>query len=124
MFWRAESVVRSTARSHRHNALMHPNVEQSRQAIAQLCESFAVRRLDLFGSASQGKLDARDFDFVVELIPNQPASQARRCIALAEGLEALLGKPVDLVTQRSIRNPYFSRAIQAQREAVYERAQQ
>ena len=108
----------------RHNAQLNPNIVQSRHAIAQLCENLAVRRLDLFGSAGQGKLDARDFDFVVELIPNQPASQARRCIALAEGLEALLGKPVDLVTQRSIRSPHFAQAIQAQREAVYERAQQ
>ena len=101
---------------------MHPNIAQSQQAIAQLCETLAVRRLDLFGSATQNKTDARDFDFVVELVPNQPASQARRCIALAEGLETLLGRRVDLVTQRSIRNPYFSRAIQGQRVAVYERA--
>ena len=101
---------------------MHPNVTQSRPAIAQLCENLAVRRLDLFGSASQGKLDARDFDFVVELLPNQPASQARRCIALADGLETLLGKPVDLVTQRSIRNPYLAQAVDRQRISVYERA--
>ena len=103
---------------------MHPNIARSQQAIAKLCETLAVRRLDLFGSAGQNKLDARDFDFVVELVPNQPASQARRCIALAEGLEMLLGKPVDLVTQRSIRNPYFAQAVQVQSVPVYERAQQ
>ena len=102
---------------------MHSHVAHSRPAIAQLCEKLAVRRLDLFGSASRGGVEAHDFDFIVELFPNQPASQARRCIALAEGLEALLGKPVDLVTQRSIRNPYFAQAIQGQRVPVYERAQ-
>ena len=101
---------------------MHISISQSRQAITQLCENLAVRRLDLFGSASQAGVEAHDFDFIVELFPNQPTSQARRCIALAEGLEALLGKPVDLVTQRSIRNPYFAEAVQGQRMPVYERA--
>ena len=101
---------------------MHISISQSRQAITQLCENLAVRRLDLFGSASQTGVEAHDFDFIVELFPNQPASQARRCIALAEGLETLLGKPVDLVTQRSIRNPYFAQAVRGQRVPVYERA--
>ncbi len=100
---------------------MHPRVGQSRQAIAQLCEQLAVDRLDLFGSASLGKLDVGDFDFVVELLPNEHASRARRCIALAEGLKVLLGKPVDLVTQQSIRNPYFARAVDQQRISIYER---
>ena len=121
MCWRVKSLAQSTVRTHRHNEQMHPNVVQSRPAIAQLCENLAVQRLDLFGSASQGRLDAGDFDFVVELLPNQPASQARRCIALADGLEALLGKPVDLITQRSIRNPYFAQAVDRQRVSVYER---
>jgi uncharacterized protein len=101
---------------------MHPRVTQSRQAISQLCDQLAVARLDLFGSASQGKLDVGDFDFFVELLPSEQASQARRYVALAEGLEALLGKPVDLVTPRSVRNPFFARALEQQRVAVYERA--
>ena len=107
---------------HRHSQPMHPNIAQLQQAIAQLCETLAVRRLALFGSASQGKHDAHDFDFVVELVPNQSASQARRCIALTEELETLLGKPVALVTQRSIRNPYFAQAVDRQRVQVYDGA--
>ena len=101
---------------------MRSTVVQSRPAIVKLCKNFAVRRLDLFGSASKGSVEVHGFDFVVELLPNQPESQARRCIALAEGLETLLGKPVDLITQRSIRNPYFAQAVQVQRVPVYERA--
>ena len=101
---------------------MHPDILLTHSAISQLCANLAVRRPDLFGSASQSGIGVRDFDFIVELFPDQPTSQARRCIALAEGLETLLGKPVDLVTQRSIRNPYFAQAIHGQRMPVYERA--
>jgi predicted nucleotidyltransferase len=49
-------------------------------------------------------------------------SQARRVIALADRLEALLGKPVDILSSRAIRNPYFAQAVQRQRVALYDRA--
>jgi hypothetical protein len=47
-------------------------------------------------------------DFLVELDVQAPGSPAKRWIALAEGLEKLLGRHVDLVNPRYIRNPYFS----------------
>jgi uncharacterized protein len=40
---------------------------------------------------------------------------------LAEGLEALFGRKVDLVTERSIRNPYFRKTVEASRLVIYNR---
>ena len=47
------------------------------------------------------------------------ASYADRYLDLADGLEQLFGRHVDLVTAQSIRNPYFRREIEATRELVY-----
>ena len=40
---------------------------------------------------------------------------------LAELLEKLLGRPVDLVNPRYIRNPYFLQAVNQSRTVVYDR---
>jgi uncharacterized protein len=39
---------------------------------------------------------------------------------LADELERLLQRRVDLVTERSVRNPYFRQVIEATRQPVYE----
>ena len=46
---------------------------------------------------------------------------ADRYLGLAEALAALLGRSVELVTERSIRNPYLRRAVDATRQPLYER---
>jgi hypothetical protein len=39
--------------------------------------------------------------------------------ALKEGLEQILGRPVDVVTATSIRNPYFRDQVMRTRELLY-----
>jgi hypothetical protein len=98
-------------------------LDDHRPAIADLCRRFGVLRLDLFGSAATGRFvpGQSDFDFLVELDPAQPGSRAQRLIGLAEALEALLGRPVDLVNPRYIRNPYFAAEVERTRAPVYAR---
>jgi uncharacterized protein len=104
-----------------YHEVMHPLIEQSRVGINQLCQQFAVQRLELFGSATETNGEVGDFDFIVQMAAHE-TSQARRVIALADRLEALLGKPVDILSSRAIRNPYFAQAVQRQRVALYDRA--
>jgi uncharacterized protein len=101
---------------------MHSKIEAAKNEIAQLCQRFGVSRLELFGSAAEDRSNVRDFDFIVELTANAQTSKARRYLALADELEALLGKPVDLLSSASIRNPYFVKSVQRQRIPIYERA--
>ena len=91
------------------------------EAIQQLCRTFGVRRLDVFGSAVSDAFDPKtsDVDFIVDLGEYTPGT-ADRYLDLADALEALLGRPVDLVTEPSIRNPYFRQSVDAQRANVYE----
>ena len=98
-------------------------VEQSKPAVAELCRRFRVRRLYLFGSAAAARFDpkASDLDFLVEISDRRPtATYADRYLGLAEALERLFGRRVDLVTEQSIRNPYLQREVEATRQLVYE----
>ena len=100
---------------------MIPIVANNRQAIADLCRSYGVYKLDLFGSATTEAFDPQssDLDFVVNFWDRSPG-YANRYLALAEALEVLLGRDVDLVTEASLQSPYIRRRIDAQRENIFE----
>lgn len=99
-------------------------VEQVRSRfveIRHLCERHHVRRLWLFGSATDGGFDPRrsDFDFLVQYAPGHEDTAWDDYWGLREGLESLLGRRVDLVDRDAMRNPYVIRSVEASREIIY-----
>lgn len=94
---------------------------ERRDEIAQLCRRHRVTRLEVFGSAASGNFDPEtsDLDFLVEFLPLGPGERADAYFGLLEDLRDLLGRPVDLVMTRAIRNPYFRQAIEQTREVLY-----
>ena len=102
---------------------MHVSLARQLPDIAALCERYGVAHLELFGSATgpNFKPESSDFDFLVELDPGAQGSLARRWTELADALEKLLGRPVDLVNPRYIRNPYFLQAVNDSRTVLYDR---
>ena len=99
---------------------MNGVIEQHRDAIRALCQQYGVRRLDLFGSAATGAFDAAtsDLDFVAEFADTRSPGYADRYLGFAEALETLFGRPVDVITERSIRNPYFRQSVEASRQPI------
>ena len=98
-------------------------IDAHRNEVAALCRRHGARRLDVFGSAVRSDFDrlTSDLDFVVELDDLPPALYAECYFALKEGLEALFGRDVDLITHHSLTNPHFRRRIDAERRTVYAR---
>ena len=95
--------------------------ESKRGALAAVCEKHGVAPLDLFGSCTTDEwspIDS-DLDFVVAFRPDTNRGIAGRYLGLAENLEALFGRAVDLITPASIRNPYFRQRVDATRSRVY-----
>jgi predicted nucleotidyltransferase len=90
--------------------------------IAALCRQYGVRRLDLFGSATTNAFDPEtsDLDFVATFADTDGPGYADRYLDFADALEALFGRPVDVVIDRSIRNPHFRQAVEATRQPLYD----
>ena len=97
-------------------------VDKHLNDIAALCRQYGVRRLDLFGSAAAGAFDpaTSDLDFVATFADTGAPNYAERYLDFADALEALFGRPVDVVIDRSIRNPRFRQAVDATRQPVYD----
>ena len=104
---------------------MHHLIEQHRAEIAELCRGYAVRRLDVFGSAAREEdFDpARsDADFLVEFERESGLPPLEQFFGFAEALEQLLGRPVDLLERSALeasRNYIRRRNILAVTEPVY-----
>ena len=98
-------------------------IEQYRDQVIALCRRTGARRLDVFGSAVRSDFDpaTSDLDFLVEFDDLPPVKYADAYFALQESLEALFGRPVDLITEASLENPYFRERVQAERQPVYAR---
>lgn len=100
---------------------MIPEIEQHRAELETLCRRFGVRRLELFGSAATDAFHfgRSDLDFLVEFAPPLGPGYADRYFGLLEALEALFGRPVDLVVASAIKNPYFRESVEKTRELLY-----
>ena len=101
---------------------MIPAVEERADELERLCLIYGVRRLDLFGSASTGLYDPdeSDLDFLVEFQPAALNAYADTYFGLLEALGRLFGRPVDLVVESAIKNPYFLQAVEQTRTPIYE----
>jgi predicted nucleotidyltransferase len=98
---------------------LHALIDQHRAEIALLCRRLGVRRLEVFGSAARGDdfdADTSDADFLVEFEPHSPLQQF---FGLADALERLVGRRVDLVEKGAIRNPFILASIERSHEVVY-----
>ena len=101
---------------------MIPAVEERADELRRLCLNYGVQRLDLFGSASAGPYDGdeSDLDFLVEFQPAALSAYADAYFGLLEALGRLFGRPVDLVVESAIRNPYFLRSVEQTRTTIFE----
>ena len=99
---------------------MHPSLDSKREAVSELCRRSGVKRLEVFGSATREDFDEAhsDIDFLVEFDESVPKTLSI-FFDLKDALEAVFGRPVDLVTPSVIRNPYILAAIHREKQHLY-----
>ena len=76
----------------------------------------------MFGSAANGNFDEEksDIDFLVEFNNLDSPGILKRYLSLAESLEGLFDRKVDLVTVDGIaKNPRFQANVEEEKEVVY-----
>ena len=101
---------------------MIPEVADKLNDLELLCRRSGVHRLELFGSAATGafRTEDSDLDLLVEFEPDAlGAGYADRYFDLLESLEKLFGRPVDLVVDSAIRNPFFRESVNKTRALLY-----
>lgn len=89
-------------------------------AIRSACERFGVERLRVFGSVLTDQFDPEtsDIDFLVTFQPERH-NLFHDYFDLKFELERVVGREIDLVMERSVKNPFFKAAAFESAQDVY-----
>jgi predicted nucleotidyltransferase len=100
---------------------MRQFIKDSQAEIAELCRAHHVRRLSVFGSAVREDFDPSrsDVDLLVEFEPIGADQYFDNKSVLRDRLVAMFARKVDLLTWKSIRNPYLLGEVEATHELLY-----
>lgn len=88
--------------------------------INELCKKHKVKSLYAFGSVLTERFnDKSDIDFVVDFEKIPVNDYADNYFDLKFSLEDTLMRPVDLLEEKAIKNPYFKQNINQHKQLVY-----
>ena len=87
--------------------------------IIEICRKLKVKRLDLVGSASRKDFNPKhsDIDLLVEFEGSDHLFD--RYFQLKADLEQGLGRHVDLIQNKAVKNPYVRKALEKDRMPIY-----
>ena len=88
--------------------------------IIKLYKTHKVKSLYAFGSVlSDDFNNESDIDLIVDFSKMDVEDYADNYFDFKFALEKLLERPVDLLEEKAINNPYFRRAVNEQRKFIY-----
>jgi len=98
------------------------HIDIPHEAIAAFCRRWEIAELALFGSVLRDDFGAdSDVDVLVTFAPDA-GTTLFDMVDMQEELQAILGRPVDLLSRRGVeqsRNPFRRKAILSSAETVY-----
>jgi len=99
---------------------VHETLAVDPDIVARVCRSRGVRRLTVFGSAVTDRFDEdnSDIDLLVEFDAGIPDA-FDAYFGLAEDLERIFGREVDLLMLTAATNPYFRSHAYADAKDLY-----
>ena len=95
---------------------LHPYLPE----IAKLCEAHKVKRLYAFGSILTDDFNAEsDVDLIVDFASIDLLEYADNYFEFKFSLQDMFQRPIDLLEEQAINNPYFKKSIAKKRTLVY-----
>lgn len=95
-------------------------IELNMDKIKILCAKHKVNKLFVFGSVLKDTFtNESDIDFVVDFEKLDLSDYADNYFDLKDQLESIFNRPVDLLEEKGIRNPYFRKQIENEKHLIY-----
>ena len=88
--------------------------------INELCATHKVRSLYAFGSVLNSNFNINsDIDLIVDFMDVDVNDYADNYFDFKFSLQDIFKRPVDLLEEQAIKNPYFRQAVDQTKELVY-----
>jgi len=102
--------------------MLHPSFQPFLPQLKQVLSKYKVKNAYVFGSVVTDKFNQdSDIDFVVDFIDySNPLEVGQSIWDLEEELETITARKIDLLTGRSLKNPYFIEELNNTKQLVYE----
>ena len=95
-------------------------IESNINKIREICKKYNVNKLFVFGSVLTNKFSKNsDIDFVVDFGKVDLYDYADNYFNLKKSLENLLQRPVDLLENNAIKNPFLRLSIDSSKQIIY-----
>jgi predicted nucleotidyltransferase len=101
---------------------MQQILEKQKKELVAICQALNIQRLYAFGSVVSGKFrEDSDIDFLISFSENLTVEEyTRNYFALHYQLRELFGREIDIVTERTLSNPYLIESINVTKQLIYE----
>ncbi len=101
---------------------MQEEIKNKIEEVKRLCSTLGVNRLYVFGSATTKDFNENsDVDFLISFDENLTIEEyTNNFFLLHEELNKLFGRHIDLVTERTLSNPYFIKSVNETKQLIYE----
>src|SRR5690606_3752546 len=98
------------------------SIEAKPDEFVALCRTHDVDALYAFGSSTNDKFNEAnsDIDLLVELKTEDPIERGEKLMDLWEKLEMFFQRKVDLLTNKSLKNPILRKSIDASKILIYD----
>jgi len=88
--------------------------------INELCENHKVKSLYAFGSVLTTRFNTEsDIDLIVDFKDIDVKDYADNYFDLKFALQEIFKRPIDLLEEKAIKNPYFKQVLNESKELVY-----
>ena len=100
---------------------MHPIIKNQLNAIKELCKQYKVKSLYSFGSVNTSTFNEKsDIDLLIDFEPDISIEDyTDNFFSLREKFSNLFKRDIDLVTRRSLSNPFFIQDVEQSKVLIY-----
>lgn len=94
-------------------------LQKYQAAIVKLCKAHKVKSLYAFGSVLSDNFNAEsDIDLIVDFASMDVEDYADNYFDFKFSLQELFKRPVDLLEEQAIKNPYFREIVNRKRQLI------
>jgi len=98
------------------NKIVTDNIDE----LKRLCHFFNVKSMYVFGSVCTERFNENsDIDFLITFDNLSVEQYTDNYFELHYKLQDLFGREIDLLTERSLSNPYFIKGLEQTKQLIY-----